>query len=61
MRGEFTVPPYRRWGGGPCEAWWRGDLLRPMMVRARAANARANYPSTTLRVVPLPPLRAGRH
>src|SRR5690349_4468220 len=31
------------WGGEPCEAWWRGNC-----------PGLATYPSTTLRVVPLP-------
>src|SRR5690606_25809254 len=31
------------WGGGPGEAWWRGRWL-----------GLVSYPSTTLRVVPLP-------
>ena len=23
--GRAVIPPHRRWGGGPCEAWWRGN------------------------------------
>jgi len=36
-------PPHRRWGGGQREAWWRG-----------ADRTALPYPSTILRMVPLP-------
>ncbi len=44
MRGrDFILPAAERWGGGTPEGWWRGS-------RAGLAN----YPSTMLRMVPLP-------
>src|SRR5205085_12027763 len=45
-------------GGGPHEMWWRG---RCRGLRGSRANllGRASYPSTTLRVVPLPIRRWG--
>jgi hypothetical protein len=47
--GGVTLPPHPRWGGGPGGAWWRGSW-----------RGLGNYPSTTLRVVPLPTGSAGR-
>ena len=43
--GNLLCPPCRRrrWGGGPCEAWWRGDS--------------ADSPSTAFRGPPPHPLR----
>ena len=29
--------PIARWGGGPCEAWWRGRWRRPSPSRARSS------------------------
>ena len=49
-RGGGALPPHRRWGGGPAEGWWRGSRLEA---------PDAGYPSTMLRMVPLPSLRAG--
>jgi len=43
MRGFRGSSPREAGGGGPCEAWWRGNV--PDLTI---------YPSTTLRVVPLP-------
>ena len=30
----ICLPMARPWGGGPCEAWWRGKWRRPMPSRA---------------------------
>ena len=43
MKGVISSSPREAGGGGPCEAWWRGNR-----------TDLASYPSTTLRVVPLP-------
>jgi hypothetical protein len=43
MRGLYFASPREAGGGGPCAAWWRGNFA-----------GLADYPSTTLRVVPLP-------
>jgi hypothetical protein len=52
--------PIDRWGGGPCEAWWRGRRRRNPTIERRILEGGASYPSTTLRVVPLPTGFAGR-
>src|SRR5688500_1008068 len=46
--------PIARWGGGPCETWWRGIRRGLRGSRANPQSAESVYPSTTLRVVPLP-------
>jgi hypothetical protein len=44
MRGPVLIlPAAKRWGGGPPEGWWRGNC-----------TGLASYPSTMLRMVPLP-------
>jgi hypothetical protein len=49
MRGLFFASPSQM-----------GRGTRRSLVEGYMAQASASYPSTTLRVVPLPPLRAGR-
>jgi hypothetical protein len=46
--GAWFLPAARRRGGGPPEGWWRGKILDL-----------AIYPSTMLRMVPLPIARNG--
>src|SRR4051812_2332248 len=49
-----VLPPRARsaWGGGPCEAWWRGDMApRKKITRRNSAVNRARQ----LRREPSPP------
>ncbi|MEA3065733.1 MAG: hypothetical protein QOJ27_2185 [Sphingomonadales bacterium] len=44
MRGsDLILPAAKRWGGGPPEGWWKGNW-----------RGLPYYPSTMLRMVPLP-------
>jgi hypothetical protein len=49
MMGIMLSSPSIAWGGGPPKGWWRGNSPLP-----------EGYPSTMLRMVPLPILRMGR-
>jgi len=45
--GHIILPVAKRWGGGPCEAWWRGGGLRPTFMASAP-------PPLASRAVPLP-------
>jgi hypothetical protein len=47
------LPPHRRWGGGPRGAGWRGGCRGFRGSRANRLGV-GSYPSTMLRMVPLP-------
>jgi hypothetical protein len=43
LEADKFLPAAKRWGGGPPEGWWRG-----------IGSACVIFPSTMLRMVPLP-------
>ena len=49
----ISASPSPAWGGGPPEGWWRGRG-GASEVCGRFSELRAGYPSTMLRMVPLP-------
>jgi hypothetical protein len=42
---EPRPPPHRRWGGGPCEAWWRGVTGPPPHPLREASPLPLHHPS----------------
>ena len=51
LNGREVNPPISGWGGGPCEAWWRGSRQKL-----------AGYPSITLRpTAAAQPVPGSRH
>ena len=52
MTKHFASPSVA-WGGGPSKGWWRG-IGRGFNGSGASLPVSAIYPSTTLRVVPLP-------
>ena len=37
-------PPHRRWGGGPCEVWWRGSSCARLAARSPLHHASGGPP-----------------